>query len=227
MSPEKGKLLTETDAGGLNFEATELTLGWPGESRVTSDGVAKLGSKRGFSETVDLSLGDNKDSNKLGQFQINVPEAAKSPVSKAQVVGWPPVRVYPKRGTKSCKNVKVAVDGAPYLRKVDLEMYNSYQQLLTSLEDMFSCFTIRNYLNDKKRERVNGIEYVPTYEDKDGDWMLVGDVPWQWDFCLHRFQSPGDGWDPIHSVLQNTVSGDKLYKQAGQQHRKCLEDFGA
>jgi len=22
-------------------------------------------------------------------------------------------------------------------------------------------------------------EYVPTYEDKDGDWMLVGDVPWE------------------------------------------------
>jgi auxin-responsive protein IAA len=26
---------------------------------------------------------------------------------------------------------------------------------------------------------LNGSEYVPTYEDKDGDWMLVGDVPWQ------------------------------------------------
>lgn len=21
-------------------------------------------------------------------------------------------------------------------------------------------------------------EYAPIYEDKDGDWMLVGDVPW-------------------------------------------------
>ena len=26
---------------------------------------------------------------------------------------------------------------------------------------------------------VGGVEYVPTYEDKDGDWMLVGDVPWR------------------------------------------------
>jgi auxin-responsive protein IAA len=26
---------------------------------------------------------------------------------------------------------------------------------------------------------VSGTEYVPTYEDKDGDWMLVGDVPWR------------------------------------------------
>lgn len=22
-------------------------------------------------------------------------------------------------------------------------------------------------------------EYVPIYEDKDGDWMLLGDVPWE------------------------------------------------
>jgi auxin-responsive protein IAA len=22
-------------------------------------------------------------------------------------------------------------------------------------------------------------EYIITYQDKDGDWMLVGDVPWQ------------------------------------------------
>lgn len=25
----------------------------------------------------------------------------------------------------------------------------------------------------------NGTELVVTYEDKDGDWMLVGDVPWR------------------------------------------------
>lgn len=25
---------------------------------------------------------------------------------------------------------------------------------------------------------LQGSEYVLTYEDKDGDWMLVGDVPW-------------------------------------------------
>lgn len=30
-----------------------------------------------------------------------------------------------------------------------------------------------------EREGYNGSEYAPTYEDKDGDWMLVGDVPWK------------------------------------------------
>lgn len=26
---------------------------------------------------------------------------------------------------------------------------------------------------------LHSSEYVVTYEDKDGDWMLVGDVPWE------------------------------------------------
>lgn len=30
-----------------------------------------------------------------------------------------------------------------------------------------------------EREGYNGSEFAPTYEDKDGDWMLVGDVPWE------------------------------------------------
>lgn len=67
-------------------------------------------------------------------------------IFRAQAAGWPPVRTFRKNTMKSCKYVKVAVDGAPYLRKVDLEMYNSYQQLLSALEDMFSCLTIRMYM---------------------------------------------------------------------------------
>lgn len=29
------------------------------------------------------------------------------------------------------------------------------------------------------KDLLHGSEYVLTYEDKDGDWMLVGDVPWE------------------------------------------------
>ena len=29
----------------------------------------------------------------------------------------------------------------------------------------------------KLKDLLHGSEYVLTYEDKDGDWMLVGDVP--------------------------------------------------
>jgi auxin-responsive protein IAA len=32
------------------------------------------------------------------------------------------------------------MDGAPYLRKVDLKMYASYEDLSAALQKMFSCF---------------------------------------------------------------------------------------
>ena len=42
---------------------------------------------------------------------------------------------------------------------------------------------MRDYMNERKLIDVsNGSDYVPTYEDKDGDWMLVGDVPWEYVF---------------------------------------------
>lgn len=40
-------------------------------------------------------------------------------------------------------------------------------------------FAGKYHTESKLVDPVNGTEYVPTYEDKDGDWMLVGDVPWK------------------------------------------------
>lgn len=37
--------------------------------------------------------------------------------------------------------VKVSMDGAPYLRKVDLKMYNTYKDLSIALQKMFSTFS--------------------------------------------------------------------------------------
>lgn len=80
---------------------------------------------------------------------------------RAQVVGWPPIRSYRKNtlATTSKDNdevdgkpgpgalyVKVSMDGAPYLRKVDLRNYSTYQELSSSLEKMFSGFTIGAYI---------------------------------------------------------------------------------
>jgi hypothetical protein len=41
-----------------------------------------------------------------------------------------------------CLYVKVSMDGAPYLRKVDLKMYKNYKELSLELEKKFSCFTV-------------------------------------------------------------------------------------
>ncbi|XP_010275505.1 PREDICTED: auxin-responsive protein IAA9 isoform X2 [Nelumbo nucifera] len=145
-------------------------------------------------------------SNETGHNTIGASNNNTSaPAAKAQVVGWPPIRSFRKNtlATTSKNNdevdgkpgpgalfVKVSMDGAPYLRKVDLRTYSAYQELSSALEKMFSCFTIgqcgshgapgREMLSESKlRDLLHGSEYVLTYEDKDGDWMLVGDVPWE------------------------------------------------
>uniref|UniRef100_D6MK69 Auxin-responsive protein n=1 Tax=Lycoris longituba TaxID=272140 RepID=D6MK69_9ASPA len=150
----------------MAFEATELRLGLPGS------GEAKNLGKRGFSETIDLKLkletnaadpgkvAGGAEGMKRAPSHKNLVPVANDPTKpsapKAQVVGWPPVRSFRKnimsvqsdKGSKdeSGKNpaafVKVSMDGAPYLRKVDLKMYQSYQELYMALEKMFSSFTI-------------------------------------------------------------------------------------
>lgn len=55
---------------------------------------------------------------------------------------------------------------------------------LKFIRDMFegNCGPqgMREFLNESKlKDVLNGTDYVPTYEDKEGDWMLVGDVPWE------------------------------------------------
>ena len=81
--------------------------------------------------------------------------------NRAQVVGWPPIRSFRKNSMASnmsknndetegkpgfgCLYVKVSMDGAPYLRKVDLKTYSNYVELSSALEKMFSCFTIGIY----------------------------------------------------------------------------------
>ncbi|KAJ0454028.1 putative transcription factor interactor and regulator AUX-IAA family [Helianthus annuus] len=106
-----------------------------------------------------------------------------APATKSQVVGWPPVRNYRRNNiqakkaseTESGMYVKVSMDGAPYLRKIDLKVYKGYPELLKALENMFKL-TIGVY---SERDGYKGSEFAPTYQDKDGDWMLVGDVPWE------------------------------------------------
>ncbi|XP_044500608.1 auxin-responsive protein IAA16-like [Mangifera indica] len=198
----------------INFEETELRLGLPGGGCGGESEIAKSSGKRGFSETeVDLKLNLSTKDSSSATVVIDVDAVEKmkektsvsKPPAKTQVVGWPPVRSFRKNimavqkssseesdkaGSSSgvAAFVKVSMDGAPYLRKVDLKLYKSYQELSDALGKMFSSFTIGNcgsqgmkdFMNESKLiDLLNGSEYVPAYEDKDGDWMLVGDVPWE------------------------------------------------
>ncbi|KAF8091191.1 hypothetical protein N665_0451s0004 [Sinapis alba] len=176
-------------------------------------------NKRGFSDTMyteknwmfpqavaTQSLIKKEVQQNIPKGELNTTSNSSSPpAAKAQIVGWPPVRSYRKNTlATTCKNsdevdgkpgsgvlfVKVSMDGAPYLRKVDLRSYTNYGELSSALEKMFTTFTLgqcgsngapgKDMLSETKlKDLLNGKDYVLTYEDKDGDWMLVGDVPWE------------------------------------------------
>ncbi|XVF06317.1 hypothetical protein REPUB_Repub06bG0037000 [Reevesia pubescens] len=169
----------------LNLDATELRLGLPGTSEESAAEKQTSPTLRGANKRA---LPDMNEASVSTDDNSNVAAAAKkcdqetAPPTKTQVVGWPPIRSYRKNCLQSKKTeaetagiyVKVSMDGAPYLRKIDLKVYKGYPELLKAMENMFK-FKVGEY---SEREGYNGSEFVPTYEDKDGDWMLVGDVPW-------------------------------------------------
>ncbi|XP_057857252.1 auxin-responsive protein IAA13 isoform X1 [Cryptomeria japonica] len=104
-----------------------------------------------------------------------------------------PSKSFPNQG--SSLYVKVNMDGVPIGRKVDLNAHDGYESLALALEDMFQRPTngkiqnsgqipmqkARTVTNEHKRPRFldSSSDFVLTYEDKEGDWMLVGDVPWR------------------------------------------------
>ncbi|CAK9154595.1 unnamed protein product [Ilex paraguariensis] len=106
------------------------------------------------------------------------------------LVGWPPIKSWRRKllhehqggrianhrtaergngGTKSMY-VKVKMEGVGIGRKIDPRQYHSYQTLSNSLINMF-------VKNPKCEE--DGAHYTLLYQDREGDWLLAGDIPWQ------------------------------------------------
>lgn len=150
--------------GGLGLEITELRLGLPGR-----EGMKKKNEKKRLFSEIDDHGGGGDDQNSLSAGKKNNEEV---------VVGWPPVCSYRRKNSMvnegSKMYVKVSMDGAPFLRKIDLEKHKCYSQLAFALEKLFGCYGLEETLKNGDKS-----EHVPIYEDKDGDWMLVGDVPWE------------------------------------------------
>nr|XP_009414926.1 PREDICTED: auxin-responsive protein IAA4-like isoform X2 [Musa acuminata subsp. malaccensis] len=71
--------------------------------------------------------------------------------------------------------VKVYMEGLPIGRKLDLFSHSGYDSLTRTLRRMFRTTIICPDTSRVPPEKA----HVLTYEDKEGDWMMVGDVPWE------------------------------------------------
>ncbi|KAJ6758582.1 AUXIN-RESPONSIVE PROTEIN IAA29 [Salix koriyanagi] len=117
-------------------------------------------------------------------------------VEENQVVGWPPIKSWRKKmfhhqhqgvhvvnrnyrmvagnhengAGSNTRYVKVKMEGVAITRKIDLRHYNSYQTLTNSLTSKFAkCQNLEK----------DAAHFTLTYQDRDGDWLIAGDVPWQ------------------------------------------------
>ncbi|XP_061359132.1 auxin-responsive protein IAA26-like [Gastrolobium bilobum] len=168
-------------------------------------------------KVVELQNGDKKVFSP-SSANTAVPNSSQKRTAPGPVVGWPPIRSFRKNlassstskpppecqhqhdkvaGKKSVENygkglfVKINMDGVPIGRKVDLNAYDSYENLSSAVDELFSGLLaaqrdssaggVHNKQEDEKT--ITGLmdgsgEYTLVYEDNEGDRMLVGDVPW-------------------------------------------------
>nr|A2XB18.2 RecName: Full=Auxin-responsive protein IAA10; AltName: Full=Indoleacetic acid-induced protein 10 [Oryza sativa Indica Group] len=106
------------------------------------------------------------DTKKTATNESDVQKDKEEGEKKGRVAGW----------------VKVNMDGEVIGRKVDLNAHRSYKTLALALELMFTKPSIglcASHNTNSLKLLDNSAEYQLTYEDRDGDWMLVGDVPWE------------------------------------------------
>ncbi|KAL1826089.1 hypothetical protein ACET3Z_012867 [Daucus carota] len=157
-----------------NGAASSQVVGWPPVRayRMNSLNQAKLSITEDFSSIVDKSENAvvNKDKNSCNKQGNDTMDKGHS---------------------KTSLFVKVNMDGTAIGRKVDLSAHNCYETLARTLEDMFCRSKTANTklsmeghnilveAGGSSKLLVGSSEYVLTYEDKEGDWMLVGDVPWR------------------------------------------------
>ncbi|XP_062149834.1 auxin-responsive protein IAA31 isoform X5 [Alnus glutinosa] len=127
--------------------------------------------------TTDLRLGLSISPSHYNEFS-----AGASP--RQQPLNWPPIRSI-LRSAHAGKShdlpehpslfIKIYMEGIPIGRKLNLFAEEGYEGLIRTIGHMFPTTFINS-----SADRVHSDKYhVLTYEDKEGDWMMVGDVPWE------------------------------------------------
>lgn len=137
--------------------------------------------------STDLRLGLSLSTSlSSSSSSLQAAESIPSMPRNQVLLSWPPIKPFLRSALASSASrrrrqqtlfVKVYMEGLPIGRKLDLLLLDGYDSLLVKLCNMFK--TPITYA-DVYQQQVPGVKaaHFLTYEDQDGDWMMVGDVPW-------------------------------------------------
>ncbi|XP_077240530.1 auxin-responsive protein IAA4-like [Tasmannia lanceolata] len=154
--------------------------------RASNSSSSSIDSNTHPSLSSESSLSTSqKDMNtdlRLG-LTISNSQLENSSKSREQGSDWPPIKpllrsTLTENGNQRHQTnffVKVYMEGVPIGRKLDLLAHNGYEGLIRTLQLMFGT----TILCPDDFAQVSSNNHVLTYEDKEGDWMMVGDVPWE------------------------------------------------
>ncbi|KAJ4967773.1 hypothetical protein NE237_014474 [Protea cynaroides] len=183
--------------GRTNVSLTPVS----GTKRAADSVSQEVGSGNGSSQVVGWPPIRSYRMNSLVS-QVKAPSAEEE---ESMITGNNRSKNVPEKTTNKCSVqekgrvprslfLKVNMDGVPIGRKVDLNAHDCYESLAQTLEEMFHRPTTTLNTIRSGGENEHGViveatkpsklldgssEFVLTYEDKEGDWMLVGDVPWR------------------------------------------------
>ncbi|KAJ4722690.1 Auxin-responsive protein, partial [Melia azedarach] len=151
--------------------------------------VSNNACRRDLSTDLKLGLSISPTSNN------NVDVSSSTSSQREQRLDWPPIKAL-LRSTLVEKAadrdrhghghghaslfVKVYMEGVPIGRKLDLLALDGYSALMTTLRHMFRATILCPAESDERVHSINSQKHchLLTYQDKEGDWMMVGDVPW-------------------------------------------------
>ncbi|KAM0954611.1 putative transcription factor interactor and regulator AUX-IAA family [Dioscorea sansibarensis] len=117
-------------------------------------------------------------------LRLGLSISSSSSIARDQASDWPPIKQLLRSTLEDKRShhrhpttlfVKVNMDGIPIGRKLDLFTLNSYEALTRTVSKMFRTSILRPDLAQVPSRN----SHVLIYEDKEGDWMMVGDVPWE------------------------------------------------
>ncbi|KAG8051957.1 hypothetical protein GUJ93_ZPchr0001g32780 [Zizania palustris] len=142
--------------------------------------------------STDLQLGLCLSSTSSSSLLQAATESIPSTPRNQALSDWPPIKPFLRSALQKASVVggarrrrtlfvKVYMEGVPIGRKLDLLLLDGYDSLLVKLCHMFNTpITYADVMECHQQVSGHKAAHVLTYEDKDGDWMMVGDVPWEY-----------------------------------------------
>ncbi|CAN0904916.1 Auxin-responsive protein IAA13 [Linum grandiflorum] len=178
------------EGGASPTSPSSQVVGWPPIRAYRMNSLVNLAKAARGAEDDSSSNNNNNNNKATGGGGGNGEKEKSSPKDsnmKKKICNGEKTTNSPAAEKGHLGFVKVNMDGVPIGRKIDLNAHGCYETLAQTLEDMFFRSTpALNSIGGGKQQATKhymlldgSSEFVLTYEDKDGDWMLVGDVPWQ------------------------------------------------